>query len=120
MKSNVFKKDTRNILRSILTTAAFSIAVIGMISFGLHQAESSSRAEGLRFLDESIRRAVVKSYTIEGRYPDTLERVEERYGVFVDRSRYLVHYDVFASNIMPSIIVIDLNGGGGDEDIFPW
>ena len=54
---------------------------------------------------DSIRRAVVSCYAIEGRYPDTYEYLAENYGLTVDEKKYTVHYEIFASNIMPEITV---------------
>ena len=46
-------------------------------------------------------------YAAEGVYPPTLEYMEEHYGIQIDRQRYTVHYEVFASNIMPDITVLE-------------
>ena len=45
-------------------------------------------------------------YATEGVYPPTIEYLEERYGVQIDRERYTVHYDIFAENLMPDILVL--------------
>jgi len=81
-----------------------------MIVYGLRQAEESSKAEGLRILDESIHRAVMINYAVEGRYPESVTYIEENYGINIDRTKYIVHYSIFASNIMPDITVIELAG----------
>ena len=49
---------------------------------------------------------MVNCYAIEGRYPATLEYVEEYYGLQINRERYDVFYEVFADNIMPEITVL--------------
>ena len=54
-----------------------------------------------------MRRAAVACYAAEGIYPPTLEYLEEHYGVQVDRERYTVVYDVFASNLMPDVTVLE-------------
>ena len=33
--------------------------------------------------------------------------MEERYGLQIDTDRYTVYYDVFASNLMPDITVLE-------------
>ena len=110
VKRNIFRKSALDILRSALVPIIFTAIVMGMIVFGLHQTEESSRSEGLRVLEESIRRAVVINYAIEGNYPASIADVEEKYGINVDRTKYIVHYSIFASNMMPDIAVIELNG----------
>lgn len=55
---------------------------------------------------EGVRRAAVACYAAEGRYPQTLDALKERYGLRYDEERFFVHYDAFASNVMPDIAVI--------------
>ena len=108
MRGSVFKKSAWDTLRSCVIPILFTAAMTGMVIFGLRQVEASSRAEGLRILEESIYRAVAKCYAVEGSYPDTIEYVESQYSVHIDRTKYVVHYEIFASNILPEITVIEL------------
>jgi hypothetical protein len=109
-KKTVFKKGPLALLREALGILLFTLAVIAIILTGLAQTAESSRAEGLRLLEESIRRAVAECYALEGRYPDSTEYIEKHYGVIIDKSRYIVHYELFASNIMPDIAVFGRRG----------
>ena len=107
MKKSIYRKGIWDILRSMIVPVLFTLAVIGMIAYGLRQTESSSKAEALRILDDSIRRAVVKCYAIEGMYPESVAYIKEHYNIHVDEEKFIVHYDVFATNIMPDIMVIE-------------
>ena len=109
MKRSIFKKSAWDILRGAVVPILFTLVVMGMIVYGLRQTEESSRAEGMRILEESIRRAVVISYAVEGRYPASIEYIEEHYGIHIDRTRYAVHYNIFASNLLPDITVLELS-----------
>jgi hypothetical protein len=109
MRTRVFQK---NALRTLLSGAApimFTLAVVLMITMGLRQTEEASRAEGARFLEEAILRAAVHCYAIEGSYPENLAYITENYGIHIDRRKYVVFYEIFASNILPDITVITLN-----------
>ena len=110
MKRDVFKKSAFETIRESLTPIIFTLAVIVVIIFGLWKTEVSSRAEGLRLLEESVMRAAVQCYAVEGSYPDGINHIEKRYGVFIDRTRYAVHYEIFASNILPDITVLERGG----------
>lgn len=44
-------------------------------------------------LTDAIRRASVQCYSIEGRYPPSVEYLEDNYGIVIDRERYNVFYD---------------------------
>ena len=105
MEKHVFRKP---FFVSYLIPIIFSMGMVVMVMYGLSVTENSSHSEGVRILEESIRRAVITCYAIEGSYPSDISHIEEYYGVFIDRARYKVHYDIFASNIMPSISIITL------------
>ena len=110
MKGNIYKKSALDLVRSLLVPILFSAIVMGMIIYGLQRTEESSKSEGLRILEDSIRRAVVISYSVEGRYPESVSVLERDYGIHIDRSKYVVHYSGFASNLMPEIMVFELVG----------
>ena len=74
---------------------------------GSRTASDTSRAEAKRIAEDSIRRAVVSCYALEGRYPDSYEYLRDHYGLRIDEDRFIIHYEVFASNIMPDITVIE-------------
>ena len=57
-------------------------------------------------LRKAVARASVQCYAIEGRYPPSVEYLEENYGVQINRKKYNVFYDGFASNVMPEITII--------------
>lgn len=108
MKKSIYRKNAWDFLRSAIVPVLFTVAVMLLILSGLRQTEAASSAEGLRILEDSIRRAVVISYAIEGRYPESLDYIEKNFGIHIDRSKYIVHYNIFASNILPEISVIAL------------
>lgn len=68
--------------------------------------ESKSEEESLASLRNAIQRACVQCYAIEGRYPPSVEYLEDHYGIVIDRDRYHVFYDGWASNVMPDITVL--------------
>ena len=112
MNKGIFKKSALDIVRDSAVSVIFTLAVIVAIIFGLRETEILSRAEGLRLLEESLMRAAVQCYAIEGRYPNNIRYIEEHYGVYIDRASYAVHYEIFASNILPDITVLELNREG--------
>ena len=66
--------------------------------------------ESQRQLEDTLRRAAVACYAAEGIYPPDISYLEEHYGIQIDKDRFAVYYDVFASNLMPDITVIEKQG----------
>lgn len=71
-------------------------------------AEQAS-VEKQRSLEDALHRASIQCYAIEGRYPPSVEYLEEHYGIVIDRTRFEVFYDGWADNVMPEITVINLD-----------
>ena len=86
--------------------ALFCVIVLVML-YGFQSAAESSAAENLRMTEDSLRRAVVSCYALEGQYPPDIAYLQEQYGLQIDMDRYMVHYEVFAENIMPDITVLE-------------
>jgi len=107
MKRNIYRKGAADFLKAAILPVLFTLAVMAMIMYGLRETENSSKSEAVRILEDSIRRAVVMSYAVEGRYPESISYIEQVYKVHIDWSRYIVHYQIFASNLMPDIMVIE-------------
>ena len=108
-KKEVFKKPAIFMFFSAIFPMLFTLVIIAMIIFGLNQTEQSSKSEGLRILEDGIRRAVITCYAVEGYYPESISYIEEHYGISIDRTRYVVHYVAVGSNLMPAISVFEYN-----------
>lgn len=96
--------------RSSLPGYLFSILLLGVVLYlflcSVGAMQSRTQEDQLKALTDAIRRASVQCYSIEGRYPPSVEYLEENYAVVIDRNRYHVFYDGWASNIMPDITVL--------------
>lgn len=89
-----------------LASVVIFVLIIGGFVSGAVSFSGKARSEGDVTLRNAIARATVQCYAIEGRYPPSVEYLEEHYGIQIDRERYHVFYEGFASNIMPEITVI--------------
>ncbi len=97
---NSLKEIAGNLIPLTVFAGMIAIFISGILLFS--QKADSKGADTLR---DAIRRASVQCYAIEGRYPPSVEYLEENYGIQIDRERYDVFYSGFASNFMPDITV---------------
>ena len=93
------------LIRLLPTVLLLIVAVLAV--WGIAQTAEASRKTELEQAYESIRRAVVTCYAIEGRYPQSYEYCKEHYGVHIDEEKYTVIYTVFASNLMPDVTILE-------------
>lgn len=96
------------LLRENLLSLGLFLGVLAILLVGLQSAQEESRLEGLRIVEESVQRSIVTCYAIEGIYPDGIDYLEQNYNLIIDDSKYYIQYEVFASNIMPQITVIEV------------
>ena len=71
---------------------------------------NKSGAAQTEFVTKAVHNAALTCYAVEGAYPDNLEYLRANYGLAYDENRYMVRYDMFASNLMPDISVIEVEG----------
>lgn len=98
-------KSKKNIW--LILFVVFIITVI-MISFffgkdpGRDLSEESAMA-----IENAVTRSALQCYVVEGVYPPDLAYLEDNYGLQVNKKDFYVRYDAFASNLPPSIKVIN-------------
>lgn len=101
------KRRTAGIWGGYAVFAVLFIAAAVFIITGVQQAARQERQEEKRLAEESIRRGVITCYALEGVYPPCYEYLEENYGIQIDEEKFTVFYEIFASNIMPDITVVE-------------
>jgi len=95
--------------KEMILPVVLFLCLLLFLSFGIKNVASASDEESLKILQDAVLRATVQCYAIEGMYPPDVKYLEDNYGIVYDHDRYIVHYEVFAGNILPDITVIDLH-----------
>lgn len=98
--------DRRAWLPVILGVLLFAAVAVWMVR-GVGEASRLSDREGLRMAEQAVRQAAASVYALDGAYPASYEDLKTRSGLAVDEEKYYVSYDIFASNLMPQITVIE-------------
>ena len=101
------KKQTRKLNIPLFLLPLLAVAVLLVFLTSLSNLEQGRSEEDKRQLEDALRRASVACYAAEGIYPPDLDYLREHYGIQIDETRYTVVYDVFASNLMPDITVLE-------------
>ncbi len=98
----------RSVSVQILIPVIILAIIIGFFTM-VSELDRASSDEALLQLEDSIRKAAVACYASEGIYPPDTDYLKKHYGIQIDENLYQVHYDIFASNIMPDITVLRKN-----------
>ena len=94
-------------LKFRLLQLVICIAAVALLWMGTGGLDSRASAEDLALAEQSIRRAAVQCYALEGFYPATFDYLQTHYGVQVDMQRFIVHYEYIASNLVPNVTIIE-------------
>lgn len=91
--------------------ALIMISMLSLFSFGIIKEIddfwANSKTERIDVAEKAIQRAALQCYALEGSYPPDLNYLQENYGIIINRDHYYYQYDIFASNIMPEIVVFE-------------
>lgn len=103
------RSDIGHFWKGLILPVFIFLGLLLFLSVGIGNVSSLSEEESRRCLQDAVIRATVQCYALEGMYPPNVEYLEDHYGLSFDRERFIVHYEVFAGNILPDITVIDLS-----------
>ncbi len=102
------KVNNFNKIHAALTALTVICFAASFISINTYRDNLKSvRTDAIR---QSIEKAAVQCYALEGNYPPDLKYLEENYGIQIDEGKYHYDYFAFASNIKPVIVVVEKTG----------
>ena len=96
---NINKKDVAAIVIFIALIVAFVFLVNNITGKG--------NGRELEIVRDAVKNAALTCYAVEGMYPDDLSYLREHYNLSYNEERYIVSYEPLASNLMPSIKVVE-------------
>ena len=99
MKMKVNKKDVASILIFVALIIIFVVTINGITT------KNSNRE--LQIVRDAVKNAALTCYAVEGMYPDDLNYLIEHYNLSYNKDRYIVYYEPLASNVIPSIKVVE-------------
>lgn len=100
----------KSIRQKLLAVAAALLAAAAVLFgaaqlYGLVSRDMDEQAAAA--LRQAVLDAAVQCYAVEGKYPESLDVLENEYGVQINHARFIVTYDVYASNQLPDITVLE-------------
>ncbi len=99
------KRITFNWVQPVLFIVLIIIVVYSFLTMStIMNKNNGAQPERIK---EAIERACVQCYAIEGSYPPNLEYLKNQYGIILDYDRYFYYYEIFASNVMPTVEVYE-------------
>ena len=85
-------------LLAIVAVLVLAVLLVNRISASQEKAEAE-------IVKDAVVNAALTCYAVEGAYPDSVDYLRQHYRLAYDEDRYVVFYDVFSSNLIPTIDV---------------
>ena len=98
------KKD----IAAILVFVALIIAFV----FLINNISGKGSSREIEIVRDAVKNATLTCYAVEGMYPDDLAYLREHYNLSYNEDRYIVYYEPLASNVIPSIKVVERGDSG--------
>ena len=92
---------------ALIVFVALILAFCTLIA-GMTNKENERELELVR---DAVKNAALTCYSVEGAYPLDVAYLRENYGLTYNEDRFAVFYDAFASNLLPSIQVVERGAG---------
>lgn len=97
---------SRSWIKHIIAIGVFAL-VFCAFTFGISGVSDKTSQEQTEALELAISRGIAHCYATEGRYPESLEYLQESYGISYDTDKYFVDYQVLGQNIFPDVTIIE-------------
>ena len=100
-RADIRKRRMRCFLGIVIVAALAAIVV-----FGVPAIRENARAQGAASIRETILSSAKQCCAVEGSYPSSLAHLEDIYGLTINHADYVITYEWFADNVLPSVVVI--------------
>lgn len=90
-----------------LASAVLFIALFFLFFTGISQVSEEASEKQTESLKMAISRGIAHCYATEGQYPESLEYLQEHYGIHYDSDKYFVDYQVLGQNFFPDVTIIE-------------
>jgi len=90
--------------KDIAAGVAFVALIVGFIVL-VNSLTATSGGQETQLVYDAVKNATLTCYAVEGTYPESLEYLREHYKLAYNTERFVVEFDSFASNLMPTITV---------------
>jgi len=98
--------------KAVAFVAVLVVAVI-LVFAGLGNLSSTQTDKQLQIAKDAIMKAAVQCYALESQFPPSLQYLVDNYGLTLDEEKFIYHYRVIGSNLVPEIRVFPVDAGAG-------
>ena len=99
-------KTNSTSIKSILIQS-LSIMVLLLFIVCISIAAGGNKQRQKEYLEDALRRVITYCYATTGAYPDSLDTIENKYGLVYDKNQFYIDYKVIGKNIYPKVTILE-------------
>lgn len=92
--------------KSILIQS-LSIMVLLLFIVCINVAAGGNKQRQKEYLEDALRRDITYCYATTGAYPDSIDTIENKYGLVYDKNQFYIDYKMIGKNIYPKITILE-------------
>lgn len=93
-------------IKSILIQS-LSIMVLLLFIVCISIAAGGNKQRQKEYLEDALRRDITYCYATTGAYPDSLDTIENKYGLVYNKNQFYIDYKVIGKNIYPKVTILE-------------
>ena len=93
-------------IKSILIQS-LSIMVLLLFIVCISIAAGGNKQRQKEYLKDALGRDITYSYATTGAYPDSLDTIENKYGLVYNKNQFYIDYKVIGKNIYPKVTILE-------------
>ena len=99
-------KTNSTSIKSILIQS-LSIMVLLLFIVCISIAAGGNKQRQKEYLEDALRQNITYCYATTGAYPDSLDTIENKYGLVYNKNQFYIDYKVIGKNIYPKVTILE-------------
>lgn len=93
------------LIKGWIVAVVLFVCAFGFLWTGLIDAGNANVKQDVSRVQESVKKAAIECYSVEGRFPEEIQYLKDHYGLYLNEEAYFISYEWQAENLMPNIYV---------------
>lgn len=92
----------------LITSFLLCSLVLFLFSHTLTNLKQATKETQFQSLQNAVERSISQCYALEGRYPQSLDKLIEDYGLVYNENKFFIDYQPLGENIRPDVTIIEV------------
>lgn len=105
MRFQPIKTKSTSIKSILIQSLSIMVLLLFIVCIGIAAGGNKQRQK--EYLEDALCRDITYCYATTGAYPDSLDTIENKYGLVYDKNQFYIDYKVIGKNIYPKVTILE-------------